>query len=126
MSALSQVHAAELLESSLRSGNHYLALFLTDPTSENDGVEVVGGGYARKPIQFSPITVVSGKNQVSNAEAIDYGIMSADIGTVSYWGIYDAATGGTLKWFGSFSRAKNVQNGDAITILTGAIVCTLS
>ena len=33
MSALSNVHASTLLNTSLRSGTYYLALFLTDPTA---------------------------------------------------------------------------------------------
>lgn len=33
MAALSNVHAASLLNTSLRSGTYYLALFLTDPTA---------------------------------------------------------------------------------------------
>mgnify|MGYP003099933118 CR=1 FL=1 len=47
MSALSNVHASTLLNTSLRSGTYYLALFLTDPTASGTGTEVSGGGYAR-------------------------------------------------------------------------------
>ena len=52
MSALSNVHATSLLNTSLRSGTYYLALFLTDPTASGNGTEVSGGGYARKIITF--------------------------------------------------------------------------
>ena len=45
---------------------------------------------------------------------------------VAYWGIYDALTAGNLLWYGSFTRSKNVLNGDAITVSAGAIVCTLA
>ena len=34
MSALSNVHASTLLNTSLRSGTYYLALFLTDPAAD--------------------------------------------------------------------------------------------
>ena len=37
MSALSNVHASTLLNTSLRSGTYYLALFLTDPTANGYG-----------------------------------------------------------------------------------------
>ncbi len=126
MSALSLTHAASLLESSLRSGAYYLALFLTDPTAADDGVEVTGGGYSRKAIAFRAPSVVSGKTQVSNTADIDFGTITADIGTVSFWGIYTAQSGGNLLWHGPFTRTKNVQTGDAITVTAGAIVCTLS
>lgn len=126
MSALSNTHAASILNYSLRSGTYYLALFLTDPTAAATGTEVSGGGYARKIITFNAPTLVSGKQQITNSADIDYGEITADVGTVSYWGVYDAVSGGNLLWFGAFSRSKNVLNGDAITISAGAIVCNLS
>lgn len=126
MGALSNVHAASLLNTSLRNGTYYLALFLTDPTSSGTGTEATGGGYARKIITFGAPALVSAKQQVTNSEAVDFGTLTADLGTVAYWGIYDAQSGGNLLWYGSFARSKNVLNGDAITIPAGAIVCKLS
>ena len=52
MAALSNVHAASILNTSLRSGTYYLALFLTDPTASGTGTEASGGGYARKVISW--------------------------------------------------------------------------
>ena len=126
MAALSNVHAASILNTSLRSGTYYLALFLTDPTASGTGTEASGGGYARKVISFDAPSLVAGKQQVKNTDAVDYGVITADIGTVSYWGIFDSQTGGNLLWFGSFARGKNVLNGDAITVNVGAIVCNIS
>lgn len=126
MAALSNVHAASLLNTSLRSGTYYLALFLTDPTAAATGTEASGGGYARKVITFDAPTLVSGRQQVTNTAAVDYEVITADIGTVSYWGIFDSQSGGNLLWFGSFARGKNVLNGDAITVEAGAITCNLS
>lgn len=126
MAALSNVHAASILNTSLRSGTYYLALFLTDPTASGTGTEASGGGYARKVISFDAPSLVAGKQQVKNVDAVDYGVITADIGTVSYWGIFDSQTGGNLLWFGSFARGKNVLNGDAITVNAGAIVCNIS
>lgn len=126
MAALSNVHAASILNTSLRRGTYYLALFLTDPTASGTGTEASGGGYARKVISFDAPSLVAGKQQVKNTDAVDYGVITADIGTVSYWGIFDSQTGGNLLWFGSFARGKNVLNGDAITVNAGAIVCNIS
>ena len=122
MAALSNVHAASILNTSLRSGTY----FLTDPTASGTGTEASGGGYARKVISFDAPSLVAGKQQVKNTDAVDYGVITADIGTVSYWGIFDSQTGGNLLWFGSFARGKNVLNGDAITVNAGAIVCNIS
>lgn len=126
MPALSNYHAATLLNASLRSGTYYLGLFLSEPGAANTGVEVTGGGYSRKQITFTAPTLVSGKEQVSNNADIDYGAVTADIGTIAYWGIYDAASNGNLLWYGPFVRARNILTGDAITVKSGAIVCQLS
>lgn len=88
--------------------------------------EVSGGGYARKIINFSAPSLVSGKEQVSNSAPVDFGTLTADLGTVAYWGIYDALTAGNLLWYGSFTRSKNVLNGDAITVSAGAIITRCS
>ncbi len=126
MAALSNYHAATLLNASLRSGTYYLGLFLSEPGVTNNGVEVTGGGYARKQVTFTAPSLVSGKEQIANNADIDFGTMTADIGTVAYWGIYDTKSAGNLLWFGPFTRARNILNGDAITIKAGAITCQLS
>lgn len=126
MGALSNTQAASLLNTSLRNGTYYLALFLTDPTSSGTGTEVSGGGYARKVITFSVPALVSGKQQVTNSAEVNYGVVTADVGTVAYWGIYDSQSGGNLLWYGAFTRSKSVLNGDAIVVSAGAIACNLS
>lgn len=125
MNFLSNNHAKSLLNSSLRSGARYIGLFLSTPGPENTGVEVVGGGYARKQISFAEPQLVAGKIQVSNTNEIDFGQMNADIGAVAFWGIYDSPDNGNLLWFGPFSRARNILSGDAILIKADAIHCTL-
>ena len=126
MAALSNVHAASLLNTSLRSGTYYLALFLADPTAAGTGMEASGGGYARKIISFNAPSLVSGRQRVTNAADIDYGVITADIGTISYWAIYDSQTGGNMLWYSSFSRSKKIENGDAIIVEAGTINCDLS
>ena len=126
MAALSYTHAASILNTSLRSATIYLALFLTDPTAGATGTEVSGGGYARKQVVFGTPSLVSGKEQVSNTSLVDFGTMTADVGTVGYWGIMDSATGGNLLWYGTFTRSKTVTTGDAITVPVGNITCNIS
>lgn len=126
MSALSNSHAAALLNHSLRSGTYYLGLFLSSPGPTNDGVEVTGGGYSRKEISFSAPVLADGMEQITNNADIDYGTMSADIGTVSYWGIFDAVSGGNLLWYGAFAVARNIMSGDSITLKPDAITCRMS
>lgn len=115
------------MNTSLRSGTYYLALFLTDPTASGTGTEVIRRRIREKGLStLARPSLVSGKEQVSNSAPVDFGTLTADLGTVAYWGIYDALTAGNLLWYGSFTRSKNVLNGDAITVSAGAIVCTLA
>lgn len=125
MNYLSNNHAKSLLNYSLRNGTRYIGLFLSTPGPDNTGVEVVGGSYARKQISFSEPQLVVGKYQVSNSNEINFGQMTADIGAVAFWGIFDSVSDGNLLWFGPFSRARNILSGDAILIKTDAIICTL-
>jgi acetoacetate decarboxylase len=126
MPALTYTHAVSLLNHSLRSGTYYLALFLTDPTPAATGTEVTGGGYSRKAVSFSAPSLVSGKQQITNVSDVSYGTMSANLGTIGYWAIFDSLTGGSMLWQGAFTRSKNIQEGDAITVSAGSIVCNLS
>ena len=125
MAALGYTHAANILNSSLRSGTVYLALYKTDPMAGGTGTEVTGGGYSRKAITFGAPTQNGAKTQVSNSAAVDFGTMTADIDTVAYWAIYSAATGGTLLWFGQFAASKEIYAGDAINVPIGNIICTI-
>lgn len=126
MGALGAAEAQRLLNDSLRDGTktYSIALFLTDPTRNGTGTEVSGGNYTRKAITFSAPTEVGGKQVVVNASDIDFGTMTATIGTVPYWAVYDNSN--NLIFFGAFTYAKNVEVGDAIEIPAGEIKCILS
>ena len=122
MAALSNTEAAALLNESLRSETVYIGLFLTDPTAGATGQEASGGGYARKVITFGAPSLTSGKQQVSNTAVISW----PDIGTIGYWAIFDAVSGGNQKWQGAFSQSKLVQTDDAVQLEIGAITINLS
>lgn len=121
MAALSNTHATTLLAYSLNNGSVplYLALFTTAPTAAGGGQEVSGGGYSRQSVTFSAPSLVSGVETVSNSADVTWSNFSAAVGTVAYWGIYNAATGGTLMWYGNFALGKSIEIGDSIVIPTG-------
>ena len=126
MAALSSYEANRLLESSLRTGTVYLALFTTNPTWKGTGTECSGGGYARQIITFAASAEVGAARRVATNAAVEYGTMSADIGTVTHWGIYSALTGGNLLWYGPFTKSKAIDAGDAIEVAAGEIKLELS
>lgn len=76
--------------------NVYLALFTTDPTIDDDGVEVSGGSYARQ--QLSLDTASNGRCASNTSETFS----SLPACVITHWGIYDASSGGNLLYFGKF------------------------
>lgn len=76
--------------------NTYLALFTSDPTINNTGVEAVGGSYSRKLISWG----TESGGTVPSSAIISYTNLPA--GTFSHWGIFDASSGGNLLYFFGF------------------------
>lgn len=126
MGALSYTHAAELINYSLRNSTVYLALYLNDPGPDASGTEVSGTGYGRVPITLGTPSVVNGKSTSTNSAAVNFGTAGSAWGTVSYWAIYDASTGGELLWYGTFSRTKTIEISDSVVIASGELSVTLS
>lgn len=126
MAALSYTQAAALITATLRTNTVYLALFLSNPGADASGVEVTGGGYARQAITMSEPAVVSGKETSSNTAAVNFPAATSDWGDIHSWGIFSAATGGTLLWFGDFVRPKTIEKYDVERVPAGDLVVTLS
>ncbi|MDH6373528.1 hypothetical protein M2444_005360 [Paenibacillus sp. PastF-3] len=74
----------------------YLALYTSDPTQADTGIEVTGGGYERQPITFSVAALENGKMTVRSAIDVSFPIASADWGMVTHVALRTAATGGNL------------------------------
>lgn len=100
----------------------YLALFTSDPTDANTGVEVTGGAYARQPITFG----VASNGASSNSADVMYPVATANWGTIVSVGVYDAATGGNLLYYGSLTTSKVIQTNDQLKVNAGDITVTLS
>lgn len=95
----------------------HLALYTDNPTAADSGTEASGGGYARLPIGFD--AAVSGLSDNTSLE--DFGTASADIGTVTHFGIRDALTFGNLLVFGAWDTSYIVDNGDEYKVLATAL-----
>jgi hypothetical protein len=85
----------------------YLALFTSDPGEAGGGTEVSGGSYARQSFSGS----VAGDTFTATAN-IDFPAATANWGTVSHVGIFDAASGGNLLASGALAAARSIGSGD--------------
>lgn len=103
---------------------YYLGLFTATPSESDVGTEVSGGAYARQTVTFNA-PVEGDPSYITNAAVVEYPTATARWGTVVAWGVYDAATGGNLIWYGSLSVSKELSANDTILIHAGELKLTM-
>lgn len=99
----------------------YLALFTTDPTDAGSGTEVSGGSYARQSISWN---TPSG-GAVTNSADVTFPQATANYGTVTHIGIYDASSSGNLLYHGALSASKSVETNDTFIVEAGDLSVSL-
>lgn len=95
--------------------NTYLALFTSNPTINNTGIEAVGGSYARQAITWG----AEANGNVPSSGIITFTNLPA--GTFSHWGIFDALTGGNLLHFSEFEIPISRTAGQGIAIASAKL-----
>ena len=106
--------------SATRPTSWYLGLHTSNPDEDNSGTEVTGGGYVRQSAAFN----VSGNTATTSAD-IEYPTATADYGTVTHVGIYDASTSGNLLAYAALTASKTISSGDVFRIPAGDLDITL-
>ena len=100
----------------------YLALFTALADGEAGSVtEVSVGGYARQTVAFT----TSG-NTTSNNAAVEYPTATANYGTVTHVGVYDASSSGNLMAYAALSSNKTIETGDVFRVPSGDLDITLN
>ena len=99
----------------------YVALFTADPTDTGDTTnEISGGGYARTQVTFA---AASG-GSASNSADVTFPQATADWGTITHFGLFDASTAGNMLYSGALTASKTVSNGDTFKFATGDLTVT--
>jgi len=100
----------------------YLALFTSNPDEDGSGTEVTTSGtaYARQTVTFS----VSGNTATTDA-AVEFPTATANYGTVSHVGIYDASSAGNLIAYAALTTSKAIETGDVFRVPAGDLDITL-
>lgn len=105
--------------------NTYVALFTATPSDSGGGTEVSGGSYARVAVSGAlaswagtqsagSTTASSGTGGVtSNNAAVTFPSPTANWGSITHWGVFDANTSGNLLFWAALGTAKTVNNNDA-------------
>jgi len=85
--------------------------------------EVTGGSYARvarNPLDANwDVTTTTGTT--ANTASIQFPAATADWGTVTSFGIWDAATGGNLLIYSALTNARTITNGTTPSFGVGAL-----
>lgn len=93
----------------------FLALYKTNPSDFDNGIEISGGGYVRQQVNFNAPAQVTGIGSISNNNAIAFPQATADWTganeSVGYWGIKTAMTGGNLLAYGEFKDEGKLNDG---------------
>lgn len=111
----------------------YLALFTargTDAQSDanTNWTEVTGGSYARKAVtnnstNFPAASGVTATKSLNVAQT--FATPSANWGTVTALGIYDASTAGNLIGWCDLAASQTINTGNTVTVAVGALTITL-
>tara|TARA_R110000744_G_C18861738_1_gene504078 strand:+ start:28 stop:411 length:384 start_codon:yes stop_codon:yes gene_type:complete len=100
----------------------YMALFKTNPTKANIGIEVTGASYTRPNATFvAPVDGVS-----RNSGQISYAVATTDWGEAGWVGIMDSKEGGNLLYFAALDFTKNILTGDQLKFKPNEITLTLT
>jgi len=125
MAAASDYLEAALLDATLRATSYtspstvYLALYTSDPGDDNSGTECSGTGYARQSVAFSR----SGST-ASNSAAVEFPTAGGAWGTITHFGVLDAATSGNLLYHGALTTSRAITSGDIFRVPTGDLDIT--
>ena len=85
------------------------------------GTEVSGGAYARQSVTFT----VSGDTASNNA-AIEFPTATANYGTVTHVGVFDASSSGNLLAWAALTSSKTIETGDVFRVPSGDLDITLN
>lgn len=111
----------------LDATNVWIGLFTAAPSDSAAGTEVTGGSYARVAVVRTGAgwDVAAGALALtSNTGTVTFPAATANWGTVTHFGIFDAATVGNLLFWADLTVSKVVNNGDTASFAAGAIDIT--
>lgn len=128
MAGFSDYLENELLDHVLSVGAYsaptiYVGLYTATPSDSGGGTECSGGSYARVDASSS-FSAASGGSS-ANTSAITFPEATASWGTVTHFGIFDAATTGNLLLWGALDASKAVDSGDTVSFAIGDLTVTL-
>ena len=98
---------------------YYLALSTTAPKADGSScTEPTDSAYAR--VELTNMSAPA-NGVVSNTSLIQFPESTADWGIMSYYGIFDAATGGNLLMYGELTKSRTVEANTIMIVREGSL-----
>jgi len=104
----------------------YLALYTTNPTDADTGVEASYDGYQRQVVTFSSPQLSSGQATIQNSSLIQFAVVPSASGTIAYAGLKTAQNGGDLIYYGSLSATYQLNQGVQPIVPIGSLTVSES
>ncbi len=97
----------------------FVSLHTESPTDVGDVGELTIGsnGYTRQAL--GPTTATTPEFIVSNTAALTFTASGGDWAQVTYFGVYDASTGGNLLDYGALDNARTILDGGSLVVPAG-------
>lgn len=95
----------------------YIGLFTAAPSDAGGGTEVSGNAYVR--VNAGTLFGAASGTTCSNDGAITFPTTTGSWGTVTHFGIFDAASAGNLLIWGALSVSKTITSGDTASFGVG-------
>jgi hypothetical protein len=106
-----------LCDQLLITGTAYLALYTSDPTENNTGIEVSGGSYARQEVIFgSPVD-----GTCTNSEQVTFPLCTFAWGAVTHAALFDAVSNGNMLFFAQLNETKTITATDQLIFGVGSV-----
>ena len=105
--------------------NYYLGLSSTAPTLAGGNVTepATSKGYAR--VQLTTLSAPT-DGQITNTGDVAFAESTADWGTMTYFVVYDSATGGNLLMYEQLTKSRTVEADTVVAIKSGNLKLTLT
>jgi len=111
-----------------RPANIYVALFTAAPNDAGGGTEVSGGSYARQAIATgaSSAWAAAGGGATENTSTLTFPTATANWGTITHVGLFDASTSGNLLFHGALAASQTINSGNIFRFNAGDLDVTLA
>ena len=121
---LANIGDAAGLQESATVGSLYIALYQSDPTDADAGVEASYTGYARIGVIRSAVGWTLTDSTITNAALITFPTNTGTSQTCTHLAIRTALTGGDLVYHGALNSALVIENGNIPKFEIGDLAIT--